>query len=248
MRKPRRGRVKTSPTSRERIREARDYAEAIVETVREPLLVLDAALRVQTANRSFYQTFQVSSKEREQQLLYDLGDGQWNIPRLRVLLEEILPQNTEFRDFEVDHEFAHIGPKTMRLNARRIRGEDDRTQFILLAIEDITERSRGEAERARLLIGEQTAREKAEAATRAKDEFVAMVSHELRTPLISMLGWVRLLRSGTLEGADSARALETVERNAHSQEKLINDLFRCFTHYYGQAPPGCPPGRPGAGY
>ncbi|MEI2582593.1 chemotaxis protein CheB [Scytonema sp. PRP1] len=114
--------------------EARDYAEAIVQTVREPLLVLNLDLRVITANRSFYDTFEVAPVETEQHLIFELGNGQWNIPQLRSLLEEILANNTQFQDFEVEHDFEHIGRKIMRLNARKMPIIDN-TQMILLAIE-----------------------------------------------------------------------------------------------------------------
>ncbi len=123
------------------------FAEAIVATVRDPLLVLDGELRVKTANRSFYETFRVSREETENRFIYELGNGQWNIPRLRTLLEEILRDNVPFNDFEVDHTFERIGRKKMLLNARRIRQDDTGRQLILLAIENVT---RGEpAERAR---------------------------------------------------------------------------------------------------
>jgi PAS domain S-box-containing protein len=126
------------------IRDAQKYAESIVATVREPLLVLDADLRVITANKSFYQTFQVTPEKTENRLLYDIGDRQWDIPKLRELLEKILPKNTTFNDFEVEHDFPTIGRRTMLLNARRIYREGTKTQTILLAIEDITERRRAE--------------------------------------------------------------------------------------------------------
>jgi len=128
------------------IRDAQEYAESIVATVREPLLVLDADLRVITANRSFCQTFQVAPDETENRLLYDLGDRQWDIPKLREFLEKILPKNTVFNDFEVEHDFPTIGQRIMILNARRIYREADKTQMILLAIEDITERKRMDEE------------------------------------------------------------------------------------------------------
>jgi PAS domain S-box-containing protein len=121
---------------------ARAYAEGIVETIREPLVVLDANLRVRTANRSFYQTFRATPHETEGRFLYDLGNRQWDIPPLRTLLEEVLPQNSHFNDFEVTHEFAGIGPKTMLLNARRLQQEDGRRELILLAVVDVTERRR----------------------------------------------------------------------------------------------------------
>jgi two-component system CheB/CheR fusion protein len=114
---------------------ARDYAESIVETVREPLVILDADLRVDSANRSFYQTFQTTPEEAEGELLYELGEGQWDIPELRELLEEILPQETVFNDYEVEHDFAGLGQRTMLLNAREVRRAAGKERLILLAIE-----------------------------------------------------------------------------------------------------------------
>lgn len=127
------------------LREARDYADAIIETIWEPLLVLNSDLYVITANRSFYDTFQVSSIQTEKHLIFDLGNGQWNIPQLRTQLEEILASNTPFQNFEVEHDFDHIGRKLMRLKARKISRMDN-TLMILLAIEDITEQRRLESE------------------------------------------------------------------------------------------------------
>jgi chemotaxis protein methyltransferase CheR len=112
----------------------------ILGSIREPLVVLDADLKVVKANFAFYQTFAVKPDETEGASIYDLGDRQWDIPRLRELLEDILPQNSIFNDFEVEHDFRSIGPKIMRLNARRIYTEASKTQMILLAIEDVTER------------------------------------------------------------------------------------------------------------
>ncbi|MBC7219365.1 MAG: PAS domain S-box protein [Hadesarchaea archaeon] len=123
---------------------AREMAEGIVETVREPLLVLDADLRVVSANRAFYHTFSTTPGETEGRLVFELGNQQWDITQLRELLEKILPQNTSFQDFEVDHEFPKIGRKIMLLNARRIYTRGNKTQFILLAFEDITERRQAE--------------------------------------------------------------------------------------------------------
>ena len=120
--------------------ERTEYAEGIVRTVREPLLMLNDDLRVVSANPSFYRTFEVTSQEIEGQLLYDLGNRQWDIPALRQLLEEILPKNTQVEDFLVEHEFPRIGRKRMLLNARRIEREKGHKQLILLAIEDSTNR------------------------------------------------------------------------------------------------------------
>jgi two-component system CheB/CheR fusion protein len=127
------------------IDDLKNYFEAIVETIREPLIVLDENLRVRKANRAFYETFKVSQKETQNQFIYDLGNRQWDIPRLRTLLEEILPYNSQFQDFEVEHEFESIGQRTMLLNARRLQQESSRAPLILLAIEDITERKQTKA-------------------------------------------------------------------------------------------------------
>jgi PAS domain S-box-containing protein len=118
----------------------RTIEKGIVETVREPLIVLDADLKVISANKSFYRSFKVNPKETQGRLIYDLGNRQWNIPKLRKLLEEILPKSTTIENYEVEHDFKTIGPKRMLLNARRIES----TQMILLAIEDITERKKVE--------------------------------------------------------------------------------------------------------
>jgi PAS domain S-box-containing protein len=108
--------------------------------VREPLMVLDADLRVQRATAAFYETFLVSREETEGRLLYDLGNGQWNRPRLRELLGNALFRSEGFHDFEVQHDFPHIGRRTMRLNARRIPRRQPHLRTVLLAIEDVTER------------------------------------------------------------------------------------------------------------
>ena len=118
--------------------------------MREPLLVLGADLRVHRANRTFYRTFKVAPEDTEGRLVYELGNRQWHIPALRKLLEELLPQNTAFNDFEVAHDFESIGRKVMLLNARRIFPKGNHTELILLAIEDITERRRLEDQRAEL--------------------------------------------------------------------------------------------------
>ena len=112
----------------------------LMDSIREPLVSLDPDLKVVKANQSFYRTFHVEPDATEGILIYDLGDRQWDIPQLRELLEEVLPRNTFFNDFEVEHNFENIGLKIMRLNARRIHGNSNRTRMILLAIEDVTER------------------------------------------------------------------------------------------------------------
>jgi two-component system CheB/CheR fusion protein len=122
------------------LQDALAYAEGIVETAREPFVVLDADLRVITANTSFYQSFKTSRADVEKKKIYDLGNSQWNIPALRELLERILPESTQLENFEVAHDFPEIGRKRMLLNARRISQHGMQTRMILLAIEDITGR------------------------------------------------------------------------------------------------------------
>jgi two-component system CheB/CheR fusion protein len=117
--------------------DALQFSESIVTTVRESLVVLDADMRVVSANRSFYRTFEMNAEDTEGKLFYTLDNGQWDIPELRDLLEEILPEKTEMDDFKVEHEFERIGKRTMLLNARRLESETD-SRRILLAIEDIT--------------------------------------------------------------------------------------------------------------
>ena len=130
----------------ESVEKAQEYTESIVETIREPLIVLTPDLKVISANRSFYETFQVTPEETEGRFIFDVGNHQWDIPALRKLLEEILPQNTRFNNFEVDHAFPRIGRKSMLLNARRIYREGKGTDGILLAFEDITDQKQtGEA-------------------------------------------------------------------------------------------------------
>ncbi|MFN8440166.1 MAG: CheR family methyltransferase [Caldilineaceae bacterium] len=119
---------------------AKEYAESIVHTIPDALLVLDPALRVQMANDAFYETFQVKRETTEGRLVYELGNGQWNIPALRTLLEDILPDNKVFLGYEVEHTFEQLGRRVMLVNGRRL----DHVQLILLAITDITERKQHE--------------------------------------------------------------------------------------------------------
>lgn len=123
----------------QKIQDAREYAESIIDTVHLPLIVLDVDLRVISASRYFYEVFNVKPEETEKQLIYDLGNRQWNIPKLRELLEDILPKSTSFDHFEVEHDFPDVGKRIMMLNARQIYQKADRTKLILIAIEDITE-------------------------------------------------------------------------------------------------------------
>src|SRR3954469_3369592 len=123
--------------------EIQNYAQNIVDTVREPLLILDATLRVRSANRAFYQTFHVSPAETEARLIYELGNGQWDIPDLRTLLEDIVPKSSVFNDFELEHTFPVIGRRAMLLNARKLQA-GHHGELLVLAMGDVTERKRAE--------------------------------------------------------------------------------------------------------
>ncbi|WP_247233422.1 chemotaxis protein CheB [Telluribacter sp. SYSU D00476] len=126
------------------LKEAGEYREAIVETIREPLVVLTSDLRIKTANRAFYADFRVSAKETEGNFFFEIGNRQWDIPGLRKQLTEIIARNKSFDDFEVTHVFSHIGEKTLLISAMRMGQEGDRKNKILLVIEDITDRKRAE--------------------------------------------------------------------------------------------------------
>jgi two-component system CheB/CheR fusion protein len=123
----------------EQVTAARDYSKAIVSNIREPLLVLDKNLTVKTANKAFYKTFRVNEVETEGVLIYDLGNKQWNISKLRLLLEKILPEKSVFNDFEVTHTFSAIGQRVMLLNAREVINKNSSEKLILLSFEDITD-------------------------------------------------------------------------------------------------------------
>ena len=120
------------------------YIKTVVDVLREPVLILDKNLCILAANEAFYRLFQVEQKDTTHELVYKIGNGQWNIPALRNLLEDILPKNTFFKGFEVEHDFPYIGHRTIVLNARHIYSKDKKSSklfppIIMLAMEDVTE-------------------------------------------------------------------------------------------------------------
>jgi len=200
--------------------EAREYSESIINTIREPLLALDQDLRVVTVSRSFYDFFKVKPEETIGQLIYDLGNKQWNIPKLRELLETILPLQATFDNYEVEHDFATIGRRTMLLNARQIQRAFGKERIILLAIEDITERKEIELglEKAHEELGELAAELKR--AAQVKSEFLANMSHELRTPLNSINGFSEVLYDETF-GPLNAKQKQYVNNVLTSGKHLL---------------------------
>jgi len=190
-----------------------DFAEAIVETVREPLLILNQNLQVLKANRTFYQTFQTAREETEGRLVYDLGNRQWNIPKLRELLENILPAHSTFRDFEVTHEFEHVGRKVMLLNASEVFNPNAQARTILLAIEDATDRKRAE--------------EALRTTNTELQHFAYALTHDLQEPLRMVVNFTELLRSeyaGKL-GEDADKFISYSVEGAHRIEDLLKALL-----------------------
>lgn len=207
--------LETEHKKAERVaQEAREYTESIVNTVREPLVVLDADLRVISANRSFYKTFKIKPKETERQLLYNLGNRGWNIPKLRKLLEEILPKNTSIEGYEVEHDFETVGKKNMLLNARRIYREANKTQMILLAIEDITKHKEMQE---RLMRSEKLT---------VLGQLAGGVCHELRNPLGSIKNSAYFLNMALEKPEPEVEeTLEILEREIATSERIISSLL-----------------------
>jgi PAS domain S-box-containing protein len=199
---------------------ALDYFQNIVETVREPLIILDSDLRVTGASRSFYKTFSVTKEETEGRLLYELGDRQWDIPALRTLLEEILPERTQFDGFEVVHEFPRVGRRVILLNARRIISEERNATTILLAIEDITERKRVEKKL-------EIYAAKLERSNRELQDFAQVASHDLQEPLRKILSFGDRLRikAGESLNEECLDYLQRMFNAATRMQILITDLM-----------------------
>jgi len=194
------------------IQAALQYAENIIDTVPMSLLVLKSDLRVTSASRSFYQTFKVTPEATMGQLIYELDNRQWDIPRLRELLEDILPLHTTIEEFEVEHDFSSLGRRVMLLNARRIYREFNHTDLVLLVIEDITE-----LKKTHEALGE---------IARMREEFIATVSHELRTPLQSIMGFTKLLVQGKVaDPITQTRFLDTIDKQSERLAELIGDLL-----------------------
>ncbi len=185
------------------------YADAIVETVREPLIILGEDLAIRTANKAFFDTFRVTKEETYEKKIFDIGNGQWDIPKLKELLLDILPRDSQFHDFEITHTFEDVGEKTMLLNARRIILEKYKTGLILLAIQDITLRK---------------------ATEQLKDDFIGVASHELRTPL----GSIKALTQALLIDARNENHEENVSSLTMLEQQIdrLTELIDSFTDLY----------------
>jgi len=228
--------ITLSDVAAEALQEARLYAESIVDTVREPLLVLDEDVRMCSANQSFYATFQVSKEETEGRSLYELGNHDWDTPQLRTLLGEILPQQHVLNDFEVEHRFESIGLRTMLLNARALHRGGGRPDLILLAIEDVTERKRAQEalreNEARKQIDEQVRQRQAELAHALRiitvGELASGLAHELNQPLSAIANGVeacaRHVRSGKAKSGKILALLDAASAEALRASEIVEHL------------------------
>jgi chemotaxis protein methyltransferase CheR len=184
------------------IADAFALAQAIVDTVHEPVLVFDKDLRVIAASRSFYSVFKVSPQDTQGRLLYELGDGQWDIPRLRLLLEKIIPEQGVMEDYEVEHEFPGVGHRTMLLNARQVFYEGGADTTILLGIEDVTGQRASEREKEELL--------------RQKDVLLEEMQHRVANSL-QIIASIILMKARTVQSEETRLHLQ----DAHSRVMSI---------------------------
>jgi two-component system, chemotaxis family, CheB/CheR fusion protein len=213
--------------SNDEIQRALNGANALVDTVRQPLVILDDELRVEKANVAFYETFQETAERTRERLLSELGSGQWNNSELLSALKGVLVSDTAMEDLEIEAEFPRIGWRTMLLGARRLHPDRGTRGRLLLAIDDRTEVKQAERGREALLALEHDAREQAEAADQLKDQFVATVSHELRGPLTVIVGWMNILQGAgpRPDTATLTKALAAIGRGVTAQGRLISDLL-----------------------
>ena len=180
----------------------RSLEEAIVDTVREPLIVLDNALRVMVASRSFYRKFNVAPEETEGRLLHELGNGQWNIPSLRKILEDIISHGATIEEFEIEHGFPVIGRRIMLLNARKLFYEGSNSPTLLVGIDDVTERRVLEREKDELL--------------RQKDLLLQEMNHRVNNSL-QIIASILLLKAQTVQSEETRQHL----RDAHDRVMAV---------------------------
>ncbi|HEY7219863.1 MAG TPA: chemotaxis protein CheB [Candidatus Binatia bacterium] len=213
------------------MREARNFAEGIVDTVRESLLVLDGDLRVVSANRAFYQTFQTKPADTQDRSIFDIGSGEWNIPALRELLNDLVANNKAFSDHEIEHEVPGLGKRAVLLNAKRIDRESGQSQLILLAIDDITERKRFRD----LLASEERLRQHNRALEQqliasgrlvSLGEITASMAHEFNNPLGIVMGFIEDLLSETDPTHPHYEALTIIDQETKRCQKIIEDLMQ----------------------
>jgi CheY-like chemotaxis protein len=204
--------------------EARDFAESVINTVREPLISLDQDLRVVTANHSFYETFKVTPENTIGNFIYDLGNRQWDIPKLRILIEEILPHDTVINGYEVEHDFPNIGLKTILLNARQIFRENIGSQIILLAMEDITQRKQLEEAKQLLELQLQQSQKLGSLGVLSGG-----VAHDFNNILAIIIGYCSLVK---MDYEIAEKHIPMIEKAAERAAELCRQMLA----YAGKAP------------
>jgi two-component sensor histidine kinase len=192
-----------------KVQDAWILAHAIVDTIREPLIVLDQDLRVVAASRSFYLTFKVNADDTQGKLLYDLGDAQWDIPKLRLLLGKIVPEQGAMENYEAEHDFPSIGPRTMLLNARKVFYGKGSHSTILLGIEDVTDKRILENEKDELI--------------RQKEVLLEELEHRVVNSL-QIIASIIMLKARTVESEETRRHLEDAHNRVISVANVQKHL------------------------
>ena len=200
--------------------EQNKFSENLINTIREPLLALDQEFKVVKASLSFYDFFKVSFEETIGTLIYDLGNRQWNIPKLRELLETILPEKTTFNNYEVEHDFSTIGKRIVLLNARQIKRVLGKKKIILLAFEDITERKKAE-----LFIQKQN--KQLQELNAAKDKYFSIIAHDLKSPFQGFIGLTELMGEeiSSFSVAQLSTYIQSINSTARNLYKLLSNLL-----------------------
>jgi len=194
------------------------YMNAIIETVKDPFIVLDSTLRIKMANQSFYQTFQVAPGETENKLIYDVGNGQWNVPAFRKLLESILSQKMGFDDHEVEKEFPGIGRRIMTVSGHQIQ-DDGKEETILLTVRDITYRKQMEEKLKRAVL-------ELEHSNRELAQFAYVASHDLQEPLRKVISFTERLKEQTKTLGDEAKVnCEKIHASGIRMKRVIEDIL-----------------------
>ncbi len=213
------------------LNESYDYSEAIIATIHQPLLVLTKDFYVKTANQNFYDIFKVKKEETVDKLLFDLGNKQWNISKLKDVLKELISKNKNFENFEVVHTFSSIGKKTMQLHARKLVQKANNEHLLLLAIEDISTQKKIEFElnQAKKIaeVAQNNAekhQEIAEVALNAKQQFLSNMSHEIRTPMNAIIGFTKVVLKTKLDEKQK-EYLTAIKDSGDNLINLINDIL-----------------------
>ncbi|MEP7253843.1 MAG: ATP-binding protein [Ginsengibacter sp.] len=209
-----------------KLKNALAYAEAIIEAIHEPLLVLHPDLRVRSANKAFYINFHLSSEQVENREIYQVNNGEWDIPELKFFFKQILASNKSIKDFELKQKFKKIGSRALLLNGQKLLMEGEVEPMILLVIEDITVRKKYEAQikKDKDIVEENL---RLQEISRQKDDFISMASHELKTPVTSIKAFAQLLQNDFTAVGDvqAATMLSKMNFQIVKLTSLIGDLL-----------------------